>query len=291
MRDACPTVRARCRRPRWRAPQLTSRLRSVARVVNRESPLGSGRWSVYGAQQAQPVASTGKPAGRRNRRNKPNLLPWVAIGCRGRQMVRRGSTVRVRQRALVRGKSPEIGDFCCLTQHHRAPPHYRREGYPARCAAAKPLQIDLLLGTSEHLPKREGIGSRVAAAARPERLGQALWRGLAREVRVGLRWGIGFWGRPTRRSKAVECQSCQRPEGSAFPLATASRGVSRVAHDWRSPACLQAPRIESRLAEPRLSCASWAALWGGRQFDPGHAFVRNRDSMKLSAGAASAKRD
>jgi hypothetical protein len=29
-------------------------------------------------------------------------------------MVRRGSTVRVRQRALGEGKSPEIGDFCCL---------------------------------------------------------------------------------------------------------------------------------------------------------------------------------
>jgi hypothetical protein len=57
-------------------------------------------WSVYGAQQAQPVASTGKSAGRRNRVNKPKLLPWVATGCRGRQMVRRGSTVRVRQRAL-----------------------------------------------------------------------------------------------------------------------------------------------------------------------------------------------
>ena len=77
-------------------------------------------------------------------------------------MVRRRSTVRVRQRALVRGKSPEKGDFCCPTQHHRAPPHYRREGYSARCAAAKPLQIDLLPGTSEHLPKREGVRSRVA---------------------------------------------------------------------------------------------------------------------------------
>jgi hypothetical protein len=56
--------------------------------------------AFYGAQQAQPVASTGKSAGRRNRGIKPNLLPWVATGCRRRQMVRRGSTVRVRQRAL-----------------------------------------------------------------------------------------------------------------------------------------------------------------------------------------------
>jgi hypothetical protein len=33
-------------------------------------------WSVYGAQQAQPVATTGKWAARGNRGNKPNLLPW-----------------------------------------------------------------------------------------------------------------------------------------------------------------------------------------------------------------------
>jgi hypothetical protein len=45
-------------------------------------------WSVYGAQQAQPVASTGKSAGRRNRGIKPNLLPWVATGCRdGKEVV------------------------------------------------------------------------------------------------------------------------------------------------------------------------------------------------------------
>src|SRR6266516_3032362 len=37
-------------------------------------------------------------------------------------MERGGSTVRVRQRALEKGKSPQSADFCCLTQHHRAPP-------------------------------------------------------------------------------------------------------------------------------------------------------------------------
>src|SRR6266498_1609494 len=34
-------------------------------------------------------------------------------------MVRRGSTVRVRQRAL---ESPQNGDFCCLDWYNRAPP-------------------------------------------------------------------------------------------------------------------------------------------------------------------------
>jgi hypothetical protein len=57
-------------------------------------------------------------------------------------------------------RKTEIGDFCCLTQHHRAPPHYRREGYSARCAAAKPLQIEVLPGTSEHFLEAEGLPSR-----------------------------------------------------------------------------------------------------------------------------------
>jgi hypothetical protein len=38
---------------------------------------------------------SGKPRGRKNRRNKPEPLPWVATGCVRRCMVRRGSTVRV----------------------------------------------------------------------------------------------------------------------------------------------------------------------------------------------------
>jgi hypothetical protein len=64
------------------------------------------------------MAITGKSAWRRNRGNKPNLLPWVATGCRGRQMVRMGSTVRVRQRALQKPAleppdSNPIGVDCC----------------------------------------------------------------------------------------------------------------------------------------------------------------------------------
>ena len=57
--------------------------------------------------------------------NKP--LPSVATACPRGPMVRRGSTVRVRQRASTVNKSPEIGDFCCLAQHHRVPPHHGRD--------------------------------------------------------------------------------------------------------------------------------------------------------------------
>ena len=39
------------------------------------------------------------------RRNKPKPLPWLATSCRDERMVRRGSTVRVRQRALFRRRS------------------------------------------------------------------------------------------------------------------------------------------------------------------------------------------
>jgi hypothetical protein len=62
----------------------------------------NGVWSLYGAQRAQPVATSGKWDGaeRGSLRRKP--LPGVATGCGESSMVRRGSTVRVRQRALQR---------------------------------------------------------------------------------------------------------------------------------------------------------------------------------------------
>jgi hypothetical protein len=39
-------------------------------------------------------------------------LPWVATGCRSERMVRRGSTVRVRQRAST--QALQMGLWCCL---------------------------------------------------------------------------------------------------------------------------------------------------------------------------------
>jgi hypothetical protein len=51
-----------------------------------------------------PVVATGatgrKWRRRQNRRNKRKPLPWAATGCREQRVVRRGSTVRVRQRGL-----------------------------------------------------------------------------------------------------------------------------------------------------------------------------------------------
>jgi hypothetical protein len=47
------------------------------------------RWSLYGAQRAQPVATGGKAREPRDRKNKPNPLPPAATGCLRRSMVRR----------------------------------------------------------------------------------------------------------------------------------------------------------------------------------------------------------
>ena len=65
-------------------------------------------WSTYGAQRAQPVAISGKSAGSRNGENERKPLPWVATGCRDPKMVRRGSTVRVRQRALQKRRKSAL---------------------------------------------------------------------------------------------------------------------------------------------------------------------------------------
>ena len=67
---------------------------------------GNEGWSLYGAPWSQPVAIHGKSTGRKSGENKPNPLRLVATGCLRRFMVRRGSTVRVRQRALQEARQP-----------------------------------------------------------------------------------------------------------------------------------------------------------------------------------------
>jgi hypothetical protein len=67
-----------------------------------EASADNEAWSLYGAQWLQPVAIAGKSTAPRNRENKRNPLRPAATGCLRRSMVRRGSTVRVRQRASTR---------------------------------------------------------------------------------------------------------------------------------------------------------------------------------------------
>ncbi len=80
--------------------QSQSRDRPTSSKVEGATPAEPRGWSLYGAPWLQPVAIIGKSTGPRNRKNKRNPLPSAATGCLGKYMVRRGSTVRVRQRAL-----------------------------------------------------------------------------------------------------------------------------------------------------------------------------------------------
>jgi hypothetical protein len=101
-RDASPE------RPRNR-PRAGPIRRAARLAVQRKSePLprrgvvaitGNGG-SLYGAQRSQPVATGGKWPAVGNGSDRPKPLPWVATGCRRSSMVRRGSAVPVRQRAL-----------------------------------------------------------------------------------------------------------------------------------------------------------------------------------------------
>src|ERR671936_26297 len=68
-------------------------------------------WSPYGAPWLQPVAISGKSNRRGNGKNKPKPLPAVATHCRLERMVRRGSTVRVRQRALQKRRKAALFSF------------------------------------------------------------------------------------------------------------------------------------------------------------------------------------
>jgi len=81
---------------------------------------GNERWSPYGAPWLQPVAISGKSRGRKNRRNKPKPLPWVATGCLQKYMVRRGSTVRVRQRAPEKSRKAGLSVSDALRDPQRA---------------------------------------------------------------------------------------------------------------------------------------------------------------------------
>jgi hypothetical protein len=68
----------------------------------------NGGWSLYGAQRSQRVATAGKWEDAENGADMRNPLPWVATGCVRRSMVRRGSTVRVRQRALQKPRKSRL---------------------------------------------------------------------------------------------------------------------------------------------------------------------------------------
>src|SRR5205807_1754190 len=69
------------------------------RVTARRSQMRQKGWNPYGAPWLQLAAGGGKCSAAGDGEIKPKPLPRVATGCLRSSMVRRGSTVRVRQRA------------------------------------------------------------------------------------------------------------------------------------------------------------------------------------------------
>src|SRR6266536_592465 len=88
-----------------RAP---SRTESTTEPGVAARPMFAVGWSLYGAPWLQLVAINGKSDGRGRAENKPNPLPWAASGCREKYMVRRGSPVRVRKRALQKRRKSAL---------------------------------------------------------------------------------------------------------------------------------------------------------------------------------------
>jgi hypothetical protein len=109
--------------------QVRTRIRSSLVGQQRMEPLWSPVVATGGDRsqiaQAQTPPKQAKP------------LPWVATGCRKQRMVRRGSTVRVRQRALQKRRitglfplvCPATGRFVGLSG-----PKWASRAGPTRCA-------------------------------------------------------------------------------------------------------------------------------------------------------------
>ena len=105
-------VRRSAEQKGWRRPLLGwPNVQSPGAAVAAPSPPGAVAsfdnkgWSLHGAPWFQPVAISRKSDARENRRIKPNrcceLRPVAA-------MVRRGSTVRVRKRALQKRRTERL---------------------------------------------------------------------------------------------------------------------------------------------------------------------------------------
>jgi hypothetical protein len=107
--NVAPTGRrARHRRRRQNAPSGTPRTPEAAPASRDVARAENKGWSLYGAQWAQPVATGGKSQRRETAEASQEPLPWVATGCGRKPMVRRGSPVRVRKRALQKSRKSAL---------------------------------------------------------------------------------------------------------------------------------------------------------------------------------------
>jgi hypothetical protein len=88
-----------------------ARLSSHRDVANSDTKDGAFM-EPSGRNQWQPVAN----APSLKSAEKPKPLPWVATSCRAGRMVRRGSTVRVRQRALQKPRKSALSRMCSVAR-------------------------------------------------------------------------------------------------------------------------------------------------------------------------------
>jgi hypothetical protein len=114
-------------------------------------------WSLYGAgaQRLQPVATGGKCESAGNGSDNRKPVPWAATDCLRRSMVRRESTVRVRQRALQKRRTSAL---------------FRSDGLaPGRtCGGMEPF-IEPRVGDSRQTSRQKPSASTGAAKRCPPR--------------------------------------------------------------------------------------------------------------------------
>jgi hypothetical protein len=157
-------------------------------------------------------------------------------------MVRRGSTVRVRQRALRR-KSPEIGDFLLSRQAAQSTFALLSGGLFSSLRGCKAPQIEMPPGSPEQLREREGIDSRVAGRGLPRTAWKsAMWpRTHARGAsRASL--GIGFGDAPLAAT-----------DGEVSVLSTTGSSGDHV----RWPTSQQALTVGAGGDKPRAASVEW----------------------------------
>jgi hypothetical protein len=166
-------------------------------------------------------------------------------------MVRRGSTVRVRQRALFSEKYLQIAQFCCHRQDRGAPPCSVGTTIELDVRPAKHLQIELLPSTTEHLRGTEGLGgpgTEDCARKRPE---SAVFIDRLFMVRRSVwRFGDRSWGQDAVRKKRVLGQDVAVSLARVLSESALSRGHSmRTQCPSRpEPGCCALPLRRARQA-------------------------------------------
>jgi hypothetical protein len=134
------------------------------------------------ARRSQPVATGGRWEDAENGSASANRLPWVATGCLSRSMVRRGSTVRVRQRALQKSRKAGPSVHVGLQSHQRASGMELFMELPGlrRLFVEPPDWADPLSGLTERVRARAGHHRPRSASPSPAALVEVPSRRTAR---------------------------------------------------------------------------------------------------------------